>query len=68
MKHGFKASFGIITDLIGNEDVGIWERVSVKDIEELDNYGMDIAAHTKTHVNLTQNLCRCYTILSPVNC
>ena len=53
LKHGFKASFAIITDYIGTGE-GVWEYMSLREIKELANHGMDIAAHTKTHPDLTK--------------
>jgi|GEM_PF-2986123 len=55
VKHGFRASFGIITDHIG-EGRGLGERMDKKDMQELAEWGMDIASHTKTHPDLTGDL------------
>ncbi|MEN4070370.1 MAG: polysaccharide deacetylase family protein [Methanobacterium sp.] len=53
LRHDFKASFTIITDYIGTGE-GFWEYMSHKEIKELAEHGMDIAAHTKTHPDLTK--------------
>jgi len=53
LMHGFKASFAVITDYIGTGE-GFWEYMSLKEIKELAEHGMDIAAHTKTHPDLTR--------------
>jgi hypothetical protein len=55
LQHGFKATFGIITDYIGTGS-DIWEYIDVKEIRKLAKYGMDIGSHTKTHPHLTHDL------------
>jgi hypothetical protein len=55
LQHDFKATFGIITDYIGTGE-NIWEYIDVEKIRTLADYGMDIASHTKTHPDLTENL------------
>lgn len=52
LKYNFKATFGIITDYIG-KGRDLMKYMSVSQIEELARDGMDIASHTKTHVDLT---------------
>lgn len=52
LQHGFKATFGIITGVVGT-GTGIWEYMSAKELKELAKYGMDIASHSKTHPHLT---------------
>jgi peptidoglycan/xylan/chitin deacetylase (PgdA/CDA1 family) len=55
LEHDFKATFGVITGRIGTGH-GVWRYMGEKELRELAEYGMDIAGHTKTHPNLTDNL------------
>ncbi len=55
MEYGFRATFGVITGSIGDGH-GLWEYMSEKELKRLAGYGMDIASHTITHPNLTENL------------
>lgn len=55
LEHDFKATFGIITGRIGTGHSS-WEYMDEKELKKLAEYGMDIACHTKTHPNLTDNL------------
>ena len=55
LKHDFKATFGVITGRIGTGH-SFWEYMDEKELKKLAEYGMDIACHTKTHPNLTDNL------------
>jgi peptidoglycan/xylan/chitin deacetylase (PgdA/CDA1 family) len=55
LKHDFKATFGVITGSIGKGH-GLWEYMDVKELEVLAALGMDIAGHTRTHHDLTENL------------
>jgi peptidoglycan/xylan/chitin deacetylase (PgdA/CDA1 family) len=55
LKHDFKATFGAITGYIGTGH-DLWEYMDKEHLEELAEYGMDIACHTKTHPDLTENL------------
>jgi peptidoglycan/xylan/chitin deacetylase (PgdA/CDA1 family) len=55
LQHGFAASFAIITDYIGaRASDPIYNCMTAEEIMELDEYGMDVAAHSKTHPNLTE--------------
>ena len=53
--HGFKATFAVITGYIGTGE-GFWRYMGERELRKLAKYGMDIAAHTKTHPDLTANL------------
>jgi peptidoglycan/xylan/chitin deacetylase (PgdA/CDA1 family) len=55
LQHDFKASFAVITGSIGTDE-GFWKYMGEKELKELAKYGMDIAAHTKSHPDLTANL------------
>jgi peptidoglycan/xylan/chitin deacetylase (PgdA/CDA1 family) len=55
LQHNFKASFAVITGSIGTGE-GFWKYMGEKELKELAKYGMDIAAHTKSHPDLTANL------------
>jgi peptidoglycan/xylan/chitin deacetylase (PgdA/CDA1 family) len=55
LKYDFKATFGVITGSIGRGH-DLWEYMDKEKLRELASYGMDIAGHTKTHLNLTGNL------------
>ena len=55
LKYDFKASFGVITGSIGTGQDS-FKYMGEKEIEELAEYDMDIACHTKTHPDLTANL------------
>ena len=50
-QYGYKATFAIVTSWIGNGS-GNSKAMTVAQIQQLANQGMDIAAHTKTHPNL----------------
>jgi peptidoglycan/xylan/chitin deacetylase (PgdA/CDA1 family) len=54
---GFKATFSIITDLIGMDRGTFWSRMNVDEIRRLRDLGMEIASHTKTHPHMN-NLTR----------
>lgn len=52
----FKATFAVITDYIGFERETFRARMNLTELKELQNSGMEIASHTKTHphmLNLT---------------
>jgi peptidoglycan/xylan/chitin deacetylase (PgdA/CDA1 family) len=53
---GFKATFAVITDYIGLDRETFKGRMNHTELKELQNSGMEIASHTKTHphmLNLT---------------
>jgi peptidoglycan/xylan/chitin deacetylase (PgdA/CDA1 family) len=53
---GFKATFAVITDYIGLDRETFRARMNLTELRELQNSGMEIASHTKTHphiLNLT---------------
>jgi peptidoglycan/xylan/chitin deacetylase (PgdA/CDA1 family) len=54
-EHNFKATFGVITGSIGKGH-DLWEYMGKEELKELAKHGMDIACHTETHPNLTDNL------------
>ncbi len=52
----FKATFAVITDYIGLDRGTLQARMNYTELKELQNSGMEIASHTKTHphmLNLT---------------
>lgn len=54
---GFKATFAIITDYVGLDRGTPRARMNHTELKELQNSGMEIASHTKTHphmLNLTR--------------
>jgi peptidoglycan/xylan/chitin deacetylase (PgdA/CDA1 family) len=55
VKCGFRVTFGIITGSIGKGH-GLMAYMNKQELEVLAQYGMEIASHTKTHVDLTGNL------------
>lgn len=55
LEYDFKATFGIITDYIGTGQ-DIWEYMGIEELNELSGQGMEIACHTRTHHDLTDNL------------
>jgi len=55
LEHDFKATFGVITGSIGKGH-GLWEYMDENELKELAKHGMDIACHTRTHPDLTDNL------------
>lgn len=48
-KYGFKATFFIVTDLIGKKDFLNWDQV-----RELSDSGMEIQSHTHSHRDLSE--------------
>ncbi len=53
---GFKATFAVITEYIGLDRGTSKARMNLSELKELQNSGMEIASHTKTHphmLNLT---------------
>ncbi|MEM2911608.1 MAG: polysaccharide deacetylase family protein [Candidatus Bathyarchaeia archaeon] len=53
---GFKATFAVVTDYIGLDRGTLQARMNRTELKELQNSGMEIASHTKTHpymLNLT---------------
>ena len=52
IEYNFKATFGIITEYVG-KGRDLMKYMSTGELEELAKDGMDIASHTKTHVDLT---------------
>jgi peptidoglycan/xylan/chitin deacetylase (PgdA/CDA1 family) len=55
LKYGFQATFGVVTDYIARGQ-GLLKCMNEKELKELAEYGMDIASHTRTHPQLTQDL------------
>jgi len=55
LKHDFKATFGVITGVIGTGQDS-FKYMGEGELKKLAEYGMDIACHTKTHPDLTANL------------
>ncbi|MCS7114326.1 MAG: polysaccharide deacetylase family protein [Nitrososphaerota archaeon] len=56
MKFGFKATFAIVSDYIGHDRGTFWARMNLTELKMLQESGMEIASHTKTHphmLNLT---------------
>jgi peptidoglycan/xylan/chitin deacetylase (PgdA/CDA1 family) len=54
-QYGFRATFGIITGSIGKGH-DLWAYMDKKQLKDLAAGGMDIASHTRTHLDLTANL------------
>jgi peptidoglycan/xylan/chitin deacetylase (PgdA/CDA1 family) len=55
LKYDYKASFGVITGYIGTGH-DVWEYMDEDELKVLAECGMDIACHTHTHPNLTENM------------
>jgi peptidoglycan/xylan/chitin deacetylase (PgdA/CDA1 family) len=55
LKYGFRATFGVITGSIGTGH-DLWQYMDKEKLETLSGYGMEIAAHTRTHPHLTGGL------------
>jgi peptidoglycan/xylan/chitin deacetylase (PgdA/CDA1 family) len=55
LKYGFRATFGVITGSIGTGH-DLMEYMDKEELETLSRYGMEIACHTRTHLNLTGGL------------
>jgi peptidoglycan/xylan/chitin deacetylase (PgdA/CDA1 family) len=55
LKYGFRATFAIITNHIG-ERYDSMKSMNEKEIKELARYGMEIASHTRNHPILTGKL------------
>ncbi len=55
VKYGFRATFGVITDSVG-EGQGLMKYMGEKELKELAELGMDIASHTRTHPSLAGDL------------
>ncbi len=55
-RYGFKATFGVTTDLIGADRVGgiEWGRMNIAEIKSLILGGMEIASHSWHHYDLTK--------------
>jgi len=53
--HGFYATFAIITTWIGG-GTGAKKVMTMSEIQDLADHGMDIASHTRTHLELTDNV------------
>lgn len=52
-EYGFKASFGIIVDYIGLDRGTFWSRMNIGELNELKDYGMEIASYSKSHAHLS---------------
>jgi len=55
LQHDFKATFGVITGVIGTGQ-DFFKYMGEEELNELAEYDMDIACHTRTHPDLTANL------------
>lgn len=55
LQHGFHATFSIIINVI-NTGQGNFRYFDEEAIRTLDGYNMDIACHSRKHMNLTDNL------------
>lgn len=48
----FKATFAVITDHIGQDRGTFWARMNLDELKMLQENGMEIASHTKSHPNM----------------
>ena len=55
-QNGFKATFGIIIDGIGGGGEGYKKYMGERELKKLADSGMELACHSWTHPNLTENL------------
>jgi peptidoglycan/xylan/chitin deacetylase (PgdA/CDA1 family) len=55
LQYGFRATFGVITGSIGTGH-DLMEYMGKEELETLSGYGMEIAAHTRTHPHLAGTL------------
>lgn len=56
-EYGFKATFAVVTNCIGLDRETFHARMDLRELKELQNNGMEIASHTKTHPHMLNLTC-----------